>query len=117
MRTARDWKRPPSSWLGGDGSWTPRDDTLTLALTAYEDGLCKQCGHPLVLCRDESYEGWWEAETAFCYASQATEQWRRSKPKDWEPEPGQLVYAALPEVEHAHQNRAEDQRDRAADPN
>lgn len=49
-----------------------------------------------MLCRDEAYDGWWEAQTTFCYAAQATEQWRRSKPKDWEPEPGQLVYAALP---------------------
>jgi hypothetical protein len=81
--------------LGGTGEWTARDRILTLALTAYEEGLCKQCGHPLVLCRDEKYDGWWEPETGMCFATAATEQWRRSKPKGWEPEPGQLLYASI----------------------
>lgn len=49
-----------------------------------------------MLCRDPKYDGWWEARgDAFCYATAATEQWRNGKGKGWEPEPGQLLYAAL----------------------
>jgi hypothetical protein len=59
-----------------------------------------------VLCRDPEYDGWWETKAdLFCYATAATEQWRRSKPKDWEPEPGQLLSAVLdPEAVAAQSN-------------
>ena len=52
-----------------------------------------------MLCRDEAYDGWWQArDDSFCYATQATEQWQRKhqKEKDWQPEPGQILYAELP---------------------
>lgn len=82
--------------MGGDGSWTSKDDVLTLALTAYEDGLCKQCGHPLELCRDGETDGWWEVGEAVCQATRATELWRRGQSKDWQPDAGQLIYAKPP---------------------
>jgi hypothetical protein len=84
--------------LGGDGSWTGRDHVLTLALTAYEDGLCKQCGHPLVLCRDPKYDGWFEVQKTTCYAKQAMDAHAADmRRKNAEPEYGELLYTALPD--------------------
>lgn len=98
LRTARDYHQPPSGWLGGDGSWTKRDRITTLALTVYEDGLCKTCGRPLAECRDPKNDGYYEAKTATCYYQQGTEAWlmeqRRGK-KNYQPQPGQLIYAEL----------------------
>lgn len=55
-----------------------------------------------MLCRDPEYDGWWEAKAdAFCYATAATDHWRRRQGKNWEPEPGQLLYVIPPEPKSA----------------
>jgi hypothetical protein len=61
-----------------------------LALTIYEDGLCK-CGQPVILAHHEDNDGWYTAHATQCHSCAARE--RASKPtKGAEPTPGQQWY-------------------------
>ena len=66
-------------------------------MTIYEDGLCKQCGRPLVECRDPKNDGWYDAKATTCYYRQAVdgEQAKLQSAKDYKPEPGRIIYAEL----------------------
>lgn len=72
IRTAIQWQRPPSAWVGGDGSWTPQDHLLTHAWTIYQDMLCPDCGQPKDVCSSTSYS----VETRVCGVAAAIGQWR-----------------------------------------
>jgi len=67
--------------------WTEKDKLLTLALRAYEDGLCTGCGQP----RDKTFgfdaEGWYERHVVTCHGCAAREAERKD-----DPQPGEKVY-------------------------
>lgn len=54
MRAARAWGVPPTVMIDTARArahgWTEKDVVLAGALTVYEDGLCRSCGHPLEEC-------------------------------------------------------------------
>lgn len=75
------WGKPPTFWLGGDGTWTDHDKIFTHAVTIYQARLCSTCGMPQHKCEQTS----WDIETSICGPEAAVETWRKNNP---EPAPG-----------------------------
>ena len=89
LETAEKFGRAPSHWLGGlDGEWGKKDHILTLALTAYKDGLCA-CGKPLLIAHHEDNDGWYSAKSTVCHACAAMDRKRDSGD---EMQPGEKAY-------------------------
>ena len=101
LRTARAWGVPLGTIRRGKRKWAVEDRLLALALQAYEDGLCGQCGQPRDRAWNEDSEGWYTAHRATCHACRAREldadhrpvrpsehQWiTDDSPEGWTPDP------------------------------
>lgn len=98
LATARAYQQPPTAWVGGDGAWTDRDRTITLAHTIYEASLCPECGYPREVCR--SGEHGFDIGHETCHAKARIDQHRQDQAKSkTEPEPGEVIFPVLDDVE------------------
>lgn len=78
--TGLRWGKPPSFWLGGDGSWTEHDKVFVQAVTLYQQALCPSCGMPDKKCKSTN----WTVQTRICGPEAAVETWRKNH-KELEP--------------------------------
>ncbi|MCW2132883.1 hypothetical protein [Arthrobacter sp. VKM Ac-2550] len=80
-------------WFTGHrGDWTDKDYVLSLALTAYEDGLCS-CGQPIAIAHHPDNDGWYDAHKTQCHSCAARERATQSDGKQqYKPEPGEKLY-------------------------
>ncbi len=98
LATARAYQQPPTAWVGGDGEWTDRDRTITLAHTIYEASLCPECGYPREVCR--SGEAAFEVAKETCHAREAIDQLRQERAKtNTDPDPGEILVPTLDDEE------------------
>lgn len=90
LRTARDWKVPPSTLLAtGLEAWCEEDRLLSVALTEAEADLCPGgCGQFLSDSRNNDV---YEVRTVVCHACAAREE-HVHEARDDRPTPGQLMY-------------------------
>lgn len=93
IKTAQAWGKPPGFFLTNTEEWTPQDRTLALGYQIYLGLLCPECGNPLAVCRDAATAGWWETQTATCYASKAVAE-KTSQP-GYKPQAGEIIYPVL----------------------
>lgn len=55
--------------------WTPEDQALMMAWREYQDGLCKDCGHPKATAWDATRGTWFEkVEDITCWACTAARE-------------------------------------------
>lgn len=73
VKTAKEWGKPPSFFLGLDGGWNDRDRILVLGYQIAQDLRCPECGNSIVVCRDPGMSGRFKVESSICYAKQAVE--------------------------------------------
>lgn len=78
IATAKEWGKPPSLWLGRDGSWTDQDTKLTLAHGIYQaEHICSGCDLPIRICESREFE----VKTRVCSAKRAIEAWLKDHEK------------------------------------
>lgn len=76
--------------MGGDGGWTVKDRVLVVAYTLYLEGMCS-CGYPTEICHHPENDGYFDVDTATCYANAAIEAYRNQE--GYSPEPGERMGA------------------------
>lgn len=77
-------------WWGLSGKrWTAQDRLLTLALAAYEESLCGDCGQDKSVTYNPDAEGWFESREVICAGCAAQQQHNGQNQKR---PPGQKVY-------------------------
>lgn len=79
-----------------DGTWSERDRIMALALTAYEDGLCGDCGGHYSVTHGDHNVGRWETTETICHRCEAADSYRANH-KEKDMYPGQKL--SLVEVE------------------
>ena len=83
-RTAVQWGKPPSFWLGGNESWTAHDKMFVHAFNIYQSRLCATCGNPPAVCES----GHWSVELSVCGPEAAVQKWHKENKDNV---PGQKV--------------------------
>jgi len=61
--------------------WKPLDRALAVALTLYEDGLCR-CGQPRDRAHNPANADHYEVDSTTCYACDAVHDYRQEKGSD-----------------------------------